>query len=269
MIRNPIDLYRDFRAVEALKHSDNLPYRAEILSGDDIQQARRMLASAYVEKGIVSADELTPDHTLNAELDPYWEHSIYYGVRDERDPSQLLIASRFVLVPEGQQADGSLQMHFEDIDPAVADELRVQDPSTIAEFAAYVKRPGLDPITSRIVSMYLIREMVSDSRDHGIKTWVFGLRPELRNKYEKTFGPALDRCGDSVRLGAFKKASFVPYRIDVEASWQRLMQSSRWRLGSRAIAAFVGNAYQQGPRDTNHDLFAAHTMGEDNLVIAG
>jgi hypothetical protein len=73
-----------------------------------------------------------------------------------------------------------------------------------------VKAEGLDPIESRIVSMYLIREMMADSRDHDIETWVFGLRQELVPKYEKTFGPALDRCGDRTRLGRFNAAVFVP-----------------------------------------------------------
>ena len=235
-----MEIYYDLIAAHEISNPEKLPYHAEVLDATGIQQARKMLADVYVRKGVVTPESLAEDGTLADEADPYWRRSIYYGVRSEHDPSRLLITSR--LVQPSDEGVDSLQIHIDELDQDLQAELRNSDPAGIAEFAAYVKEVGLGQIESRLVSLYLIRKMVYDSQARGIKTWVFGMRPELRKKYERIFGPALERRGDTVHLGSFK-ADFVPYKIDVESSWRRLMTASHLRLGSHAIATFVGAAY--------------------------
>ncbi len=246
------EIYFDLKAAETIKKPDELPYCAEVLDADGVTQARQMLAEVYAAKGLVAEHDLAADGTLNDEADLYWHHAIYYGVRDKTNAQRLLMAARLI-VPEADDIN-SLQIHLDEIDPAVRDELYAQNPATVAEFASYVKEPGLDPLASRLASLYLIRQMIRDSRSRDIQTWVFGLRPELQKKYERIFGPAMTRCGTEVHLGHFDIAC-IPYRINVEESWRRLRKSSRWRLGSVAIANFVGADTFDAPNDGSTRLF--------------
>jgi hypothetical protein len=266
MIRPILERYHNYKAVETLKDADRLPYHAKVLEGEEIQDARRMLARVYADKGVVGPDDLADNGTLNSDKDPYWPHSVYYGVYDQNDPTRLLIASRIVLATEGG-IDESLQMHFDDIDPKVAAELRARDAATIGEFAAYVKAEGLDPIESRVVSLFLIREMARDSLEHGVTTWVCGMRDEIRSKYKRLFGPALQRCGDRVRLGSFNSAAFVPHTIEIEQGLERMANGSRWRIGSRAIAGFMGKVYNPATRPVSrHEVMWDTTEDTERIL---
>lgn len=237
------ELLYDLQAVKEIEQPQNLPYEAGILKGEDIVKARQMLANVYVYTGTVDRESLTEQGTLSDEVDPYWRHSTYYGVWDANDPDRLLMAAR--LIHPDENGVHSLQIHLEDLPEDYCRELLQANPNEIAELAAYVKAPNLGPVESRLSTLYLIRELIRDSRAKGVKTWVFGLRPQLKTKYERLFGPGLDRHGDIVHLGAFK-SEFLPYSVDVERSWRRLMDSSRRRIGSKAIARFVGMSESTG-----------------------
>lgn len=234
------EILDDLRAARQIERPNELPYEAGVLDERGTLQARQMLARVYVLTGTVKPEDLTPEGTLDEKADPYYYRGqcTYYGVWDRNNPDKLLMAARLVH-PDKEMGAHSLQVHLEDLDPDYVTELLNRDPNEIAEFAAYVKAPELGGVPSRLTSLYLIREIIRDSRDRGIKTWVFGLRPQLKTKYERLFGPGLDRRGRVVHLGNFK-SEFLPYSVDVEAAWRRLLDSSRMRIGSRAIARFVG-----------------------------
>ncbi|HET9412182.1 MAG TPA: hypothetical protein VFO38_05035 [Candidatus Saccharimonadales bacterium] len=237
---NPFrNLLYDLRAAKELKNFERLPFYAEILNEQNTLRARQMLARVYVSKGVVQQKSLTVQGTISDSVDPYWRQSIYYGVFSKDDPDRILMTARLIRPVNRLE---SLQLHLDDLSPGVREKLQQIDLKKVAEFAAYVKEPGLDPLTSRVVSLYLIREMVWDSRKRGIETWLFGMRPELQRKYARNFGPALHRLGKKVHLGRFN-AIFVPYKVDIEAASRRLQTSSYWRLGSRTVSSFIGKVH--------------------------
>lgn len=235
-------IFYDLQSAAVIRKASQLPYQAKVLNKKGTLQSRRMLANVYVHKNVIGPSVLTAQGTMDEKKDPYWSHAVYYGVYDKRNPNILLITARLIL-PINNDI-GSLQVHFDELAPAARQEINALPPNTIAEFASYVKRPDLGPVTSRVVSLYLIREMIVDSRRRGITTWVFGLRPELQKKYERLFGSALERCGSTVHLGDFT-TSFIPYKVDVEHSWQRFVKASRWQIGGNAVANFVKSAYTE------------------------
>jgi hypothetical protein len=230
----------DFRASQEISRHEELPYEAGVLGPEGTLQARRILAQKYVFTGTVDPADLAPDGTLGPDADPYYYRGqrTYYGVWDRNDPSKILITAS--LIHPDSRGVSSLQLHLEDIDQEYRAELEKRKPEEIAELTAYVKSSELvDPVQSRLCALYLIREIIKDSRDKGIRTWVFGLRPQLKSKYKRLFGPGLDKRGETVRLGTFK-TPFLPYSVDVERAWRKLMDSSILRVGSRAMARFVG-----------------------------
>lgn len=241
------ELLYDLDATKKIERHEELPFEAGVLGSEGTLQARRMLANVYVLTGTIDPKDLAEDKTLSREADPYfWRgQCAYYGVWDKNDPSKILMAAR--LIRPNEDGVHSLQVHLEDFDERYSAALMRRDPSEIAELAAYVKAPELEPVASRLCSLYLIRELIRDSRDKQIKTWIFGLRPQLKTKYERLFGPGLDKRGEVMHLGNFK-TPFLPYSVDVEAAWRRLMAASRLRIGSSAIARFVGMTNPAEPK---------------------
>lgn len=235
------EVYHDLTASRMIERHEELPYEAGVLGPEATLQARRMLANVYVLTGTVNRDSLADDGTLGPDADPYYYKGqrVYYGVWDRGNPDKLLMAASLIL-PDDDGVE-SLQLHLEDVDPEYVRDLKRRRPEEIAELTAYVKTPELGPLKSRLCSLYLIRELIADSRRSGIRTWVFGLRPQLKKKYERLFGPGLDKRGKSVRLGSFN-TPFLPYSVDVEMAWRRLMEPSLLRPGSKAMARFIGMA---------------------------
>lgn len=229
------------RAIRAIRHADRLPYYAEQLSAEDRLLARKMLAKAYLERGGITKSALNPDGTLNKFNDPYQARSYYFGVKDARDRARLLMAARLI-VPENGDIS-TLQLHLEDLSPEGRRRMNEAGGRNMAEFASFVKDPSVRGAESGVASLFLMRSMLDASLAMGIKTWVFGIRPEIATKYYKLFGPVMESLGEGVHLGHFTTTVFIPYMVDVNSAVARLQKKGHLSFaGRRAIAKFMAGS---------------------------
>lgn len=221
--------------VAATLNRENLPYEAGVLDEAGKLEARQWTANVYKQHGMVADEELAHDGTLEPDVDPFVDRSIYYGVRSRED-SKLLMASRLIMPRDGDIY--SMQMHTEDLPLEKQEELLPLGDS-VAEFASYIKRPGLGPVDSRFSSLFLIREILRDSVDNDIDHWVFTMNPSVASSYERVFGNSMEKIGSDVRSGQFKVGNLAAFHVRVREGLQNLRTGSFKTLAALALKKFM------------------------------
>lgn len=218
------------RKFEALARR-SLTYDTDIIPNDHphFLELRARITQDYLKDGTVLPSQLEngliPDH--------FKDNSVIFDVHDKTADDDRFRTGARLLLPTPEKGLEALQIRLEELDEEPKRMIMEQyerDPGSIAEFATHLMAPDTSPFA--LVALY--RGMASYSNEHGIKTWIGGLRPTIVDSYEQSLPGVLHRLGDEVHLGDLKN-TFVPFAIDVEKLGKVLFAPKT--IGGKAITS--------------------------------
>lgn len=227
----------------AVANYSDLSYEGYHIGPDDLDllhSARKLHADSYIARGVISKDQLDEAGLMNESLDPYVNRSDYFCVVDKH--GQVIVSARFIRTVNEDL--NTLQPRLETMQPKLSDEvLDSLDIKNTVEFASLVKQKD----APTIATLYIYRSMLAYSLRNNYKHWFFGLNSNINQNIGKTYGDALIRLGDSIKLGNFA-ADFVPYYASPHEVFDKFIQQTlaikrtkpvRYRLNRRLVQFFL------------------------------
>jgi hypothetical protein len=205
---------------------------------DTDQEARRLHAKIYQERGYVTADGVDHLGIMTPQGDPYGHMARYFGAWINAAGAKELVATGRLI--EATASDDHYVFQFVkelELDASVLHTIQQVDPTQCAEVSGLAKRRGES--TTAILMLY--RAMWQYSVRHHHKLWLMAADENLYAMLQQLFGAALVTAGAPT---PFKGHVVVPATLDVGASIGILQQSSRQgtpfqRLLRRRLAAFM------------------------------
>lgn len=197
--------------------TDSARFVASLLDDpDDIEQARRLHAHVYQEKGWAGPIDLTDHGTFNEHYDRWHPMAIYFGVHDTEHPEAgLCVAGR--MLDAGNLGAASLQTLAEcDVDPEIRAELEASPHGTVVEISGLAKAFGANPTAT----LHLYREMWGHSVRTGHRHWLMACDLNLSRKLTWLYGESIQVAGNPTELLG---SMVVPMHLRVPEGFDRLI----------------------------------------------
>lgn len=205
-----------------------------LTSPDEIEAARRLSTTTFVELGKIDPKEVGPDGLLvHDRLLPL---STYFGVFNKA--GELEATSRLLWTPE--LTIDELRLPVGLIKPEYQDYLRGHAPGQIAEIGSLAKA---DKDVSTVAVLKLLRSMWTFAGERGVKTFTCGLEPKVFPSFRAMFGNALTELADGTVEFPGIKGQQKPLMIDVwravenQDGSQHRSALERWQR--RLIGGFI------------------------------
>lgn len=188
-------------------------YTTRLDDPEDIDAAEQLRYETYIERGVILDPAKAVRHI--------GKNAIIYGgfaKCDNLPDKQLVVTGRILRLPEGIS---SSQMHLEDLDAGWPEKLGEVPADQIVEVSGLAKAHELTMGGSgvgTVAAIAMLAQMMHDSRDMGITTWVCGLEKKIAPGLECVWGEVvMRRMGKEVRMGEYPR-KYAPYCTPVEAS---------------------------------------------------
>lgn len=221
-ITKNIRLFRD------LGRFKSLPYKALLASTpEDIDEARRLHANAFLKHGYISEKDVDPRGIMNPEVDPYHAHSKYFIVVDTSLDDEIVGSVRLIMPKKGLGYDSFQMMVKSDLYKGEKSIIKAHSLDSIVEVSGLAKKRG----APSIIPMYLYRKIWHYSLEHGIEIWLMIINVKAQKPIRRIFGSTFKIVGHTVD---YMNTPVTPITIKpIDAMNDLISEISELHLGPR------------------------------------
>ncbi len=176
---------------EAVDVSNELHCR-HLVAPNEVHAARALVARIYVAEGYLQPSDLTRDGVPYDDVDPYYDHSLYFGVSHRPTMEPLIAVSRIVLFDQGKGRDSFPMLTGMTLDPDFGALVDDADLSTWAEVGAMAKLPSTTVQAPNLLYRHMWHHAVRD----GHSTWLFAADHRVSRTLQNLFGEEVALVGE-------------------------------------------------------------------------
>lgn len=180
----------DETATAATEQSQELHCR-QLVSVEEVRAARALVARVYVQEGYFEPSHLMEDGVPRDDVDPYYSHSIYFGVSHSPSMDPLIAVSRIVLHHPEKGRDSFPMLAGMELDSAFAATVEAADLNSWAEVGSMAKVPGTTVQAPNLLYRHMWHRAVRD----GHTTWLFAADQRVSRTLQNLFGEEVTLVG--------------------------------------------------------------------------
>lgn len=174
-----------------------------------IQQAKKLHASIYLQRGFVTADELRGGK-LRHRVDPHQAHSIYFVVLDTKT-GEVVANARQIRATRKLGHLSFPMVSQASINNRAQRAIDAHAASDCVEISGLVKKRGV----SSIVPLLLYRALWHESLRAEHTLWLMACDVRLYERLHLLYGPALKKVG---KTASYKGGLIVPAILEINHS---------------------------------------------------
>ena len=163
----------------------------QLVGADEIRAARALVARIYIQEGYFEPSDLLDDGVPRDEVDPYYEHSIYFGVSHSPSMDPLIAVSRIVLYHDDKGAASFPMLAGMTLEEDFLDTVAAADLRTWAEVGSMAKVPGTTVQAPNLLYRHMWHRAVRD----GHATWLFAADQRVSRTLQNLFGEEVTLVG--------------------------------------------------------------------------
>lgn len=186
----------------------------QLTSEEEIRAARALVARVYVQEGYLEASALTDAGVPYDEIDPYYKHSIYFGVSHQPSMDPLIAASRIVLHDSNKGRDSFPMLTGMELDDDFTRSVQVADLTGWAEVGSMAKVPGATVQAPNLLYRHMWHRAVRD----GHATWLFAADQRVSRTLQNLFGAEVTQVGPRQHFMGSPTDPMVMYPL-TSADW--------------------------------------------------
>lgn len=176
--------------VPASEQSQELHCR-QLVGIDEVRAARALVARIYVQEGYLEPSHLLDDGVPRDDVDPYYAHSVYFGVSHFPSMDPLIAVSRIVLYHPDKGRESFPMLAGMDLDEEFAQTVDAADLTTWAEVGAMAKVPGATVQAPNLLYRHMWHRAVRD----GHTVWLFAADQRVSRTLQNLFGEEVTLVG--------------------------------------------------------------------------
>lgn len=180
----------DRKSATATESSQELHCR-QLTAAEEVRAARALVARVYVQEGYLQPSDLMEHGVPREDVDPYYSHSIYFGVSHSPTMDPLIAVSRIVLHHEDKGRDSFPMLAGMTLDDEFEQITSAADLRAWAEVGAMAKVPGATVQAPNLLYRHMWHRAVRD----GHATWLFAADQRVSRTLQNLFGEEVTLVG--------------------------------------------------------------------------
>lgn len=170
--------------------SDDLHCR-QLVGASELHAARALVARIYVSEGYLQPSDLTESGVPFDEVDPYHQHSLYFGVSHRPSMDPLIAVSRIVMFDDSKGASSFPMLTGMSLDPDFTAIAATADMTSWAEVGAMAKLPSTSVQAPNLLYRHMWHRGVRDRHS----TWLFAADHRVSRTLQNLFGEQVTLVG--------------------------------------------------------------------------
>lgn len=163
----------------------------QLTEAEEVRAARALVARVYVQEGYLEPSDLLDDGVPREDVDPYYSHSVYFGVSHSPTMDPLIAVSRIVLHHEDKGRDSFPMLAGMTLDDEFEQTTAAADLRSWAEVGAMAKVPGTTVQAPNLLYRHMWHWAVRD----GHATWLFAADQRVSRTLQNLFGEEVTLVG--------------------------------------------------------------------------